>query len=65
MRGPAPPRRRLRGATLQELWGEWERLDLDEQPAVLADHIERIDVLPTGRGRRFTPDAITIHWREP
>jgi DNA invertase Pin-like site-specific DNA recombinase len=58
------PRRRLKGATLQELWDEWDALDLDEQRAVLADHIERIDVLPTGRGKRFTPDAVVIHWRE-
>jgi site-specific DNA recombinase len=61
----AAPRRRLKGATLGELQTEWEQLDLDEQRAVLADHIERIDVHPTGRGKRFTPDAITIHWREP
>jgi site-specific DNA recombinase len=59
------PRRRLKGATLGELQAEWEQLDLDEQRAVLADHIERIDVHPTGRGKRFTPDAIKIHWREP
>jgi site-specific DNA recombinase len=58
------PRRRLKGATLQELRDEWELLDLDEQRAVLADHIDHIDVLPTGRGRRFTAAAITIHWRE-
>jgi site-specific DNA recombinase len=58
------PRRRLKGATLQELWDEWELLDLDEQRAVLADHLDHIDVLPTGRGRRFTAAAITIHWRE-
>jgi hypothetical protein len=63
--GAAAPRRRLKGATLPELWEEWERLDLDERRAVLADHIERIDVHPTGRGKRFTPDAIKIHWREP
>jgi site-specific DNA recombinase len=60
----AAPRRRLRGATPQELWDEWELLDLDEKRAVLADHIDHIDVLPTGRGRRFTPDAVTIHWRD-
>ena len=61
----AAPRRRLRGATLEELEVEWEALDLDEQRAVLADHIHHIDVLPTGRGRRFTPDAVRIHWRKP
>jgi site-specific DNA recombinase len=60
----AAPRRRLKGATLEELWAEWERLDLDEQRAVMADHIEQIDVHPTGRGKRFDPDAITIHWQE-
>jgi site-specific DNA recombinase len=59
------PRRRLKGANLKESQQEWEALDLDEQRVVLADHIERIDVHPTGRGKRFTPDAITIHWREP
>jgi DNA invertase Pin-like site-specific DNA recombinase len=61
----AAPRRRLKGATLRELQAEWVQLDLDEQRAVLADYIERIDVLPTGRGKPFTPDAIKIHWREP
>jgi site-specific DNA recombinase len=60
----AAPRRRLRGATLQELWDEWELLDLDEQRAVLADHIDHITVAPVGRGKRFDPDAITIHWKE-
>jgi site-specific DNA recombinase len=58
------PRRRLKGATLQELRDEWELLDLDEQRAVLADHLDHVDVLPTGRGRRFTAAAITIHWKE-
>jgi site-specific DNA recombinase len=58
------PRRRLRGATLQELWDEWELLDLDEKRAMLADHIDHITVAPVGRGKHFDPDAITIHWRE-
>jgi site-specific DNA recombinase len=59
------PRRRLRGATLEELWSEWEGLDLDEQRAVLADHIDHIDVLPVGRGKRhFDPEAVVIHWRD-
>jgi site-specific DNA recombinase len=58
------PRRRLRGATLEELWAEWEQLDLDEQRAVLADHIDHITVAPVGRGKHFDPAAITIHWRE-
>ena len=60
----AAPRRRLRGATLEELWAEWEQLDLDEQRALLADHIDHITVAPVGRGRGFDPSAITIHWRE-
>jgi site-specific DNA recombinase len=59
------PRRRLKGATLGELQAEWDALDLDEQRAVLADHIERIRVMPVGRGKHFDPDAIKIHWREP
>jgi DNA invertase Pin-like site-specific DNA recombinase len=58
------PRRRLRGATMEELWAEWEQLDLDEQRALLADHIDHITVAPVGRGRGFDPSAITIHWRE-
>ena len=58
------PRRRLKGATLGELRAEWEQLDLDEQRAVLADHIERIEVMPVGRGKHFDPTAIKIHWRE-
>jgi site-specific DNA recombinase len=57
------PRRRLRGATLGELQAEWEQLDLDEQRAVLADHIDRIVVMPVGRGKHFDPDAIKIDWR--
>ena len=31
------PKRRLRGASMEELWKEWSQLDLDEQRAVLAD----------------------------
>jgi site-specific DNA recombinase len=58
------PRRRLKGATLGELQAEWDQLDLDEQRAVLADHIDRIEVLPVGRGKHFDPAAIKIHWRE-
>jgi hypothetical protein len=58
------PRRRLKGATLGELQAEWDQLDLDEQRAVLADHIDRIAVMPVGRGKHFDPDAIKIHWRE-
>jgi hypothetical protein len=60
------PRRRLRGANLGELKAEWERLDLDEKRAVLADHISKIVVMPVGRGRhRITRDSVEIHWRQP
>jgi site-specific DNA recombinase len=60
------PRRRLKGATLGELRAEWDALDLEEQRAVLADHIERVIVKKVGPGRRpFDPDSIVIHWREP
>lgn len=59
------PRRRLKGATLGALQAEWEQLDLEEQRAVLADHIERVEVKKVGPGRRpFDPDSIVIHWRE-
>ena len=58
------PRRRLKGATLGELQAEWEQLDLDEKRAVLADHVDRIVVMPVGRGKHFDPDAIKIHWKE-
>jgi site-specific DNA recombinase len=58
------PRRRLKGATLGELQAEWDALDLDEQRAVLTDHIEHITVMPVGRGKHFDPHAIKIHWRE-
>jgi site-specific DNA recombinase len=59
------PRRRLKGATLGELEAEWEQLDLEEQRAVLADHIERVVIKRVGPGRRpFDPDSIVIHWRE-
>jgi DNA invertase Pin-like site-specific DNA recombinase len=58
------PRRCLNGATLGELQAEWEQLDLEEQRAVLADHIERVVVKRVGPGRRqFDPDSIQIHWR--
>jgi DNA invertase Pin-like site-specific DNA recombinase len=57
------PRRRLRGATLGELQAEWDALDLDEQRAVLADHITRIEVKPAGQGKRFHRDQVEIIWR--
>ena len=59
------PRRRLRGAYLHELQAEWKRLDLDEQRALLADHISKIVVKPVGRGRhRITSDSVEIIWRQ-
>jgi site-specific DNA recombinase len=58
------PRRRLRGATLGELQAEWEQLDLDEKRAVLTDHVDRIVVMPVGRGKHFDGNAIKIHWKE-
>jgi site-specific DNA recombinase len=49
---------------MRELQVEWKQLDLDEKRAVLADHVDRIVVMPVGRGKHFDPDAIKIHWRE-
>jgi site-specific DNA recombinase len=58
------PRRKLRGATMQELWDEWDALSLDEQRAVLADHIEKIKVKPVGPGRKpFSSASVEIVWR--
>jgi hypothetical protein len=57
-------RRRLRGAYLHELQVEWDRLDLDEQRAVLYDHIDHIVIQPVGPGRkRFDPSSVEIVWR--
>jgi site-specific DNA recombinase len=59
------PRRRLSGATLGELRAEWDQLSLDEQRAVLADHIERVILKPVGPGRKpFDPDSVEIIWRD-
>ena len=58
-------RRRLRGATLEELRQEWEQLDLEDKRAVLADHVDRVVVKRVGPGRRpFDPNSIQIIWRE-
>jgi hypothetical protein len=60
------PRRRLRGATIEELQAEWDALDLEEQRSLLADHLERIVVKPVGRGRhRIDSNSVEIHWRKP
>jgi site-specific DNA recombinase len=59
------PRRRLRGAYLWEIEAEWEKLDLEDKRAVLADHIAKIVVKPVGRGRhRISSDSVEIHWRQ-
>jgi hypothetical protein len=59
------PRRRIRGATFEELQAEWDALDLEEQHSLLADHVERIVVMPVGRGRhKVTAESVEIHWRE-
>jgi site-specific DNA recombinase len=58
------PRRRLKGATLEELGQEWDALDLGERRAVLADHIDRVEVMSVGPGNRpFDPSSIVIRWR--
>jgi site-specific DNA recombinase len=59
----AAPRRRLKGATMGELQAEWSHLDLEEQRALLADHIEKVVVKPVGRGKHFDPTAVEIHWK--
>jgi site-specific DNA recombinase len=61
----AAPRRRLKGATLEELQAEWDALDLEEQRSLLGDHIERIVVKPVGRGRhRIDRESVEIIWRQ-
>jgi hypothetical protein len=61
------PRRRIRGAYLWEmdkLAAEWERMDLEDQRALLADSIARIVVKPVGRGRqKFVPASVEIEWK--
>jgi site-specific DNA recombinase len=57
------PRRRLKGATLGELQAEWDRLDLEDQRALLADHVEKVVIKPVGRGKHFDPAAVEIHWK--
>jgi site-specific DNA recombinase len=62
----AAPKRRLRGASGEELQAEWDAMDLDERRAVLADHIERIVVKPVGGGKHsIAPGSVEIHWRFP
>ena len=59
------PKRRIRGAYVHEIEAEWERLDLEDKRALLADHIERIVVKPVGRGRhRIDEESVEIIWRQ-
>jgi site-specific DNA recombinase len=59
------PKRRIRGAYVHEIEAEWNRLDLDDKRALLADHISKIVVKPVGRGRhRIDPDSAEIIWRQ-
>jgi site-specific DNA recombinase len=59
------PRRRLRGAYMHELQAEWDRLSLDEQRAVLADHIDQVVIKQVGPGaKRFDPSSVEIQWRD-
>jgi site-specific DNA recombinase len=60
------PQRRIKGATISEIQMEWERLSLDEQRAVLGDHIAKIVIMPVGSGRkRFDRASVEIVWRQP
>lgn len=60
------PRRRLRGAYMHELWDEWNALSLDEQRAMLADHVDHVILKPVGPGRKpFDPRSVEIIWRSP
>jgi site-specific DNA recombinase len=59
------PRRRLRGATIGEIQTEWERLDMEDKRALLADHISKIVVKPVGRGRhRVDGKSVEVTWRQ-
>ncbi len=39
---------------------QWADADLDWRRALIARHVERVVVLPAGRGARFTPDRVQI-----
>jgi hypothetical protein len=60
------PRRRLRGGvTIGQIQAEWDALDLEDQRALLADHITKITVLPVGRGRhKITAASVEISWKQ-
>jgi hypothetical protein len=61
----AAPRRRIKGATIEELQAEWDALDLEEQHSLLGDHVKRILVKPVGRGRhRIDKESVEIIWRQ-
>ena len=58
------PKRRIRGAYVHEIQEEWDRLDLDEQRALLGDYITKVVIKPVGPGaKRFDPDSVEIHWK--
>jgi DNA invertase Pin-like site-specific DNA recombinase len=58
------PRRRLLGATFQEVEAAWDRMGLEERRLVLAECISHVTIRPAGHGKRFQPDQVEIVWRE-
>jgi DNA invertase Pin-like site-specific DNA recombinase len=60
------PRRRLLGATFEEIFAAWDGMDLQERRLVLADHIDHVVIKPVGHGaKKFDPDSLEIVWRQP
>jgi hypothetical protein len=59
------PRRRLLGATFEEIFAAWDGMGLEERRLVLADHIERVIVKPVGHGaKKFNPASLEIVWKQ-
>jgi hypothetical protein len=59
------PRRRLLGATFEEVQQAWSEMDLQERRLVLADHIDHITIKPVGHGaKKFDPDSVEIVWKQ-
>jgi site-specific DNA recombinase len=59
------PRRRLLGATFEEIQAAWDGMGLEERRLVLADHISHITIKPVGHGvKKFDPASVEISWRE-
>jgi site-specific DNA recombinase len=59
------PRRRLLGATFEEIFAAWGAMGLEERRLVVADHISHITIKPVGHGaKKFSPDSVEIHWRQ-